>query len=216
MIRCRPMPGFIARREDRGRRRRRQRLGAESEDGGEPCHRGEAWVNAKRCPGAQRGSSWLRQGCALARLLRALVPVCFFLGAGLALVRCVSAATGAPGAPVIEPAVRAKAARGMVRVVVELRLPGGFTPEGERPAPAAVPAQRHAIAQLQQAVLGRLAGTRFATIRLYSSVPLIALEIGADALSALEGMGDIVVRVGEDAPRSPSGGAGPGAPATPE
>jgi hypothetical protein len=53
-------------------------------------------------------------------------------------------------------------------------------------------------------VLGRLSGTAHRLVRQFTSVPLLTLEIGADALRALEGMGDLVLRVRAERVRSPS------------
>jgi len=125
---------------------------------------------------------------------------------------CRSWADG-PSAPAIDPGVRAQIQRGSARVIVELRLPAGFRPEGELPGPAAVAAQRSAISTGQQAALSRLTGTRFAVVRTYATTPFLALEIHPDALAALEHMGDVVLRVISDALAAP--GAGPLAPAGP-
>ena len=91
----------------------------------------------------------------------------------------------------IDPEVRAAVAHGAARVLVELRLPA---PRGA-PQSGAASAQEQAIAAARQAVLARLSGTSHRLVRQYTSVPLLALEIGADALQALEGMGDLVARV---------------------
>jgi hypothetical protein len=115
-------------------------------------------------------------------------------------------AQGRPPA-VIDPAVRTEIQRGSARVIVRLRLPAGFRPEGELPGPAAVAAQRGAIAAGQQAVLSRLSGTGFTVARTYATTPFLALEVRPDALAALERMGDLVVRVSRDELAAPSGGA---------
>jgi hypothetical protein len=101
---------------------------------------------------------------------------------------------------VIDPDVRAAVAQGPARVLVELRLPapGGAPPSG----PAS--AQEQAITAARQRVLARLAGTSHRLVRQYTSVPLLALEIGADALRALEGMGDLVARVRAERIRPPA------------
>jgi hypothetical protein len=101
---------------------------------------------------------------------------------------------------VIDPAVRTEVARGPVRVLVELRVGDAAASGG--PGTAAL---ERAIAAAQQGVLGRLTGTCFTVVRLYATVPLLALEIGADALLALEGMDDLVSRVQPDRLRRPSG-----------
>lgn len=103
--------------------------------------------------------------------------------------------------PSIDPEVRAGLSSGRVRVLVELRLPEGPPSAGD---PAA--ARARAIAATQQAVLARLAGTTALVTRQYASVPLLALEIGPDALLALERMGDLVARVHGDRLRRPSPG----------
>lgn len=99
--------------------------------------------------------------------------------------------------PVIDPEVRTATAQGPARVLVELRLPGGASP------PTDALAQSRAVAAAQQVVLARLASAPHRLVRQYTSVPLLALEIGAAALLALEGMGDVVTRVRADRVRSP-------------
>ena len=101
--------------------------------------------------------------------------------------------------PVIDSEVRAATTTsGRARVLVELRLPGSA------PAPGDAAAQERVIAAAQQAVLGRLSGTVHRVVRQYTSIPLLALEIGADALRALEGMGDLVIRVRAERARPPT------------
>lgn len=112
--------------------------------------------------------------------------------------------TGAPGAatgeadPMIDPVVHAAVAVGQTRVIIDLRITPPFKPEGDLPGPGAVDAQRKAIAKAQAEVLGRLSGTKFALVRQYDSLPMMALEIGADALARLEAAGDLVARVMPD------------------
>jgi hypothetical protein len=98
----------------------------------------------------------------------------------------------------IDREVRAATASAPTRVLVELRLSGSPPPHGG----AAV--QERVIAAAQQAVLGRLSGTPHRLVRQFTSVPLLTLEIGADALRALEGMGDLVIRVRAERVRSPN------------
>jgi hypothetical protein len=99
----------------------------------------------------------------------------------------------------IDPEVRAAVARGTVRVIVELRLPDPSA------ADAGVRSTREqAIATAREAVLSRLAGTLHRLVRQYTTIPLLALEIGADALLALETMGDLVVRVQGEQVRRPA------------
>jgi len=97
--------------------------------------------------------------------------------------------------PHIDPALPQALGQGRVGVIVELRLPGGWRPEGELSDPAAVAAQRNAIADVQAMVVTRLAGTTASTVRRYASTPWLALEIDADGLRRLESMGDLVSRV---------------------
>lgn len=103
----------------------------------------------------------------------------------------------------IDPAVRTAIARGSARVIVELRLAPAFRPEGDLRDPSAVSAQRSAIAAAQAEMLSRLQGYHFRLIHQYGSVPLLALEIGSDALAVLETSSDLVARVTEDATRMP-------------
>jgi hypothetical protein len=98
---------------------------------------------------------------------------------------------------VIDAEVRAAIARGRARVLVELRLPE------DAPSRDAA-AQERAIATVQQAVLARLSQAPPQHVHRYVSVPLLSLEIGADALPVLEAMGDLVVRVRSDRLRAPS------------
>jgi len=99
--------------------------------------------------------------------------------------RVISATPGDP--PVIDPEVRAAVARGPTRVLVALALPP--------PSASDTNPRTTAIASVRQIALARLAGTGYRLVRQYETVPLIALEIGPDALRALEAMGDLVSRV---------------------
>jgi hypothetical protein len=98
--------------------------------------------------------------------------------------------------PVIDPDVRTATARGLARVLVELRLP-------EDLAPADAAARARTIGTAQREVLARLAGVPHRLVRQFTSVPFLALEIGVPALRALEAMGDLVVRVRADRLLSP-------------
>jgi hypothetical protein len=84
---------------------------------------------------------------------------------------------------VVDPDVRAAICEGMVRVLVDLRVPT---------------ADPSAIGRLQDEALRRLDGTGARLARRYSSAPLLALEIDASALARLEAMRDIVARVRTD------------------
>jgi hypothetical protein len=81
---------------------------------------------------------------------------------------------------VIDPEVRAAIARGPTRVLVELRLPD---PAGS--APETVSARAETITAARQAVVAQLAGRTYRVLRQYTTVPLLALEIGPDALQVI-------------------------------
>lgn len=104
-------------------------------------------------------------------------------------------------AQAIDPAVRAGVAAGLTRVIVQLRITPPFTPEGDLPGPAAVEAQRRTIARTQDEILARLAGSNFSLGRKYDGLPMMALEIGPDALARLESAGNLVAGVLPDSPR---------------
>ena len=106
----------------------------------------------------------------------------------------IPAARSADASPLIAPGVREGADRGPVRVLVELRLEPAWRPEGELDAGAAA-AQRRVIDAAQTTVIARLEGTGALVVRRYPTAPWLALRIGAEALRALEGMGDVVSRV---------------------
>lgn len=106
--------------------------------------------------------------------------------------------------PVVDSDIRQAVAAGFARVLVEVRVPQGMTPEGELPRPEAVAAQRGAIAAAQGDILSRLPRTHFTLVRQYETVPYLALEIDGDALTALERMGDVVARVLSDRAAAPA------------
>jgi hypothetical protein len=114
------------------------------------------------------------------------------MSSGARVIRGASADT-----PVIDPDVRAAVAQPPARVLVELRLPDLST-DTDPGAP-----RTPAISAARQVVLARLAGTSYRLVRQYATVPLLALEIGPDALEALEKMGDVVTLVRLDRPRPP-------------
>lgn len=116
-----------------------------------------------------------------------------------------SAISAESPAPDIDPQVRSEVGeQGSVRVLVEMRLAKGFTPEGKLPNQVAIDAQQRAIAAAQQAVINRLSGSRFKMLYRSSTTPLLSLEITPDALARLEKSGEIVARVSYDAARAPS------------
>ncbi len=73
---------------------------------------------------------------------------------------------------------------GVVRVIVQLNV--ATQPEGALSSPQAVLAQRQAIAAAQSGLLADLAGTSHRVTRQFEIISFIALEVGLDALAALE------------------------------
>jgi hypothetical protein len=100
----------------------------------------------------------------------------------VALTGVCSATSGADD-PVIDADVRSAISGGTVRVLVDLRASSTDPP---------------AIGNLQDEALRRLAGTGARVVRRFATVPLLALAIDASALTRLEAMRDIVVRVRAD------------------
>jgi hypothetical protein len=96
------------------------------------------------------------------------------LVATLMLTACASTMASSVS---VDPRVEREVAGGRSRVLVEVRPP---------------------IARSQFEVLTRLTGTDFALVRRFDVSPLLALEIGASALTALRGMNDVVVRIVPD------------------
>jgi len=112
----------------------------------------------------------------------------------IALAGAWSVASGTDDRPVIDPDVRAMAGAGTLRVLVELRVPHG---------------DPSALANAQDEVLRRLAGTGARLARRYATAPLLALEIDAAALARLEEMRGLVVRVRADDIARPHEGSAP-------
>ncbi len=95
--------------------------------------------------------------------------------------------------PLIDPEVRALVRAGRARVLVTLQV-----------AETGDQAQRaDAIVRAQDAVLARLPQPHASVVRRYASVPLLALEIDATALQALETMTDVVASVKLDRAMKP-------------
>lgn len=111
----------------------------------------------------------------------------------IALAGVWNAASGMEDWPVIDPEVRAAARAGRVRVLVDLRAPN------DPPA----------LANVQDEVLRRLAGTGARLERRYATAPLLALEIDAVALARLEEMRALVTRVRADKISRPYDGPAP-------
>jgi subtilisin family serine protease len=114
--------------------------------------------------------------------MRCLVSL--VLGLGL-LLQTVPAAADAPA---VSPEVRQRIQRdGSTRILVRLRLPAGpLVPEGSLASQASVLSQRRDIANVQTRVTGRLRNRPHTVLRRFQTVPVLALEVGADALRELE------------------------------
>src|SRR3954463_11990813 len=110
-----------------------------------------------------------------------------------------------PRGRLVPPGLAARAQRdGRVRVLVQLRLPGGtHVPEGRLASRAAVTGQRRDIRDAGARVAAALAAADRRIVHRYEPIPLIALEVGAAALSALEASADVDA-VFEDAIVRPS------------
>jgi len=115
-------------------------------------------------------------------LLLAQVVVLTFCGSGVAQAELV-----------IDPNVRALVQAGRARVLVTLQV-------GET---ANETLREQAIQRAQDAVLARLPSSHASVVRRYTSIPMLALDIDAAALHALESMTDVVVAVTSDSRLKP-------------
>jgi subtilisin family serine protease len=130
------------------------------------------------------------------------------LGLLLVALSLPSLPSGKPAAPTyaetaidgVPQALREKVRReGLVRVIVELQLPGTVhVPEGFLSGRAAVVAQRNEIAVTRAHLLRRLRASQHRVVHVYKTVPLIALEVTPAALAELEASSFFVRRVVED------------------
>lgn len=83
-----------------------------------------------------------------------------------------------------ESLVATAEAQGTVRVIVRFDL--GFRPEGALSGVAAVTEQREDIDAAQNRILSKLDGLRYRVLREYEAVPMVAVELNEDGLSAIE------------------------------
>jgi hypothetical protein len=104
-------------------------------------------------------------------------------------VMAASAAGGAVPVPIVDPEVRTQVATGRSRVIVELRAEPRDDPG--------------AIARVQRRVIDALPPGNALLAQRYTSVPMLVLDVDAEALSALESLGDAVVRVRADSVKTP-------------
>ena len=125
-------------------------------------------------------------------LARRRPGVAWALTIGLVLAMVATALAVEPSGPRVPQALLDRALLdGSVRVIVRLQVT--LTPESA-PEPA--------IKAAQDAVLRELASTPHAVRRRYATVPLLALEVSADALRTLAAS-QLVLAVVEDALSSP-------------
>lgn len=106
---------------------------------------------------------------------------------------------GASG-PIAQLAARAQAS-GSVRVIVRLQVPA--QPEGTLPGPQRVSAQRTAIANAQQRLVGRLRAAGRPSHKRFATIPYLALEATAADLAELSSNPNVATVV-EDVPVPPT------------
>ena len=112
-------------------------------------------------------------------------------------IAMLSASTlgGSPGAFALEGAIHPQVlermqAQGTARVIVQLDTPAA--PEAALAGPTAAHAQRQAIGTTQFGVMSVLMGTPHRVTRRFKTIPFMALEVGPDALAALERSPNVV------------------------
>lgn len=111
----------------------------------------------------------------------------------LTLVRMTCGWAQPPGTVVSPDLLRKARDQGSVRVIVQLRV--GVPGEAPR---------REDIAAAEQALLLEIAGTPHRVMRLYTTIPLMALEVSEEALKVLAGSSRIL-SIQEDTLSSPQG-----------
>lgn len=119
-----------------------------------------------------------------------LAKLCVIAFAAMAVARAVADV-------MVDLEVLEAIAQGRARVIVEVHLQDGFTPEGEL-TEQGVRSQRAAIAAAQESVLNELADSGARMTRRPETVPFLSLEIGARALASLRAMPDRVIRILKD------------------
>ncbi|HEV2984307.1 MAG TPA: S8 family serine peptidase [Vicinamibacterales bacterium] len=103
-----------------------------------------------------------------------------------------------PQAPQVSQSLRDRVLReGRGRVIVELGVAG--VPEGDLPDVATILQQRQAIADLGARALTRVPASARRVVHRFQTVPLVALDVDANGLAALENASPEVVRIVEDA-----------------
>jgi hypothetical protein len=101
----------------------------------------------------------------------------------------MTSCAGSSQAPGVAPELSGKAqARGVVLVIVTLRVPAGASPA--------------TIAAVKQSVIAEIASTRHRVVRELAGLPQIALEASDDTLRIL-GASPNVLRIDESIPQPP-------------
>ncbi|HEV8310852.1 MAG TPA: S8 family serine peptidase, partial [Methylomirabilota bacterium] len=118
------------------------------------------------------------------------------LAAAVILAVASGVASATPAEVVSQELVQKAWAQGTVPVIVHLDV--AVVPEGVLADDAAVTVQRSAIASTRNFILSALTGLWHRVRHEYETVPLLALEVGPDALSLLQALRGPVARVEED------------------
>ena len=131
--------------------------------------------------------------------IAATAGLCVVLAGVQASAVLPSAGSSAAPAVLVSAGLQSRVqAEGTARVLVELRLArGAFVSEGRLDRGTAT-AQRRDIKDKETRVLARLDSKQHRVTRRFSTVPLVALEVGPDALSELKAAPGLVYRVVED------------------
>src|SRR5262245_53732525 len=136
--------------------------------------------------------------------MRRLVTSGWLIAVSLLVLALPSVPVAAADPVFVAQSVRDEiAANGQARVIVEVRLPQSFLPEGELPSLAHILGQRSNLAFAQSQVILRLQGLRSSVTRQFETAPYLALEVDADGLRQLESATSYVSRVLEDAVHMP-------------
>jgi hypothetical protein len=136
--------------------------------------------------------SYLRRSCVQPQMRTARAAILILLIVDVA--RFTTLGAGVSSADLmIDPDVRELVRAGRARVLVMLQV-GESSDEARR---------AEAIGRAQDTVLSRLPHSHASVVRRYTSVPMLALEIDAAALLALETMTDVVVAVKSDRTMTP-------------
>src|SRR5690349_20456432 len=135
------------------------------------------------------------------RSLAFLVLVLLALGVAVSPRRSSSDSTSS----LVPRDVHDRVARdGHARVIIELRIPAGRHVAEGLLSPAAVSAQRSDIAAARAHVLIRLTGRAHRVLHQYETIPLLAMDVGPDAVLELEASAFWVTRVIADGVNVPA------------